>query len=94
MSNNELLGPIPPSIASITSLSFLNLSNNNLSGKIPMGSQMQTLDNPQIYAGNDGLCGFPLKTCKTSDSTDQNGSIINENEDTDKRERLCGSSDL
>ncbi|KAF3328084.1 putative leucine-rich repeat receptor-like protein kinase [Carex littledalei] len=86
LSNNELSGPIPPSIASITSLSFLNLSNNNLSGKIPMGSQMQTLDNPQIYAGNDGLCGFPLEACKTSNSTDQNGSMIDENEDTDNRE--------
>ncbi|KAJ4777509.1 receptor-like protein kinase 1 [Rhynchospora pubera] len=86
LSNNVLSGRIPPSIASITSLSFLNLSNNNLSGEIPMGSQMQTLDNPQIYAGNDGLCGFPLaKACETDDSTIQ-GSTTDLDNDSDKEE--------
>jgi Leucine-rich repeat (LRR) protein len=87
LSNNEISGPIPQSIASITSLSFLNLSNNHLSGEIPMGSQMQTFDNPQIYARNDGLCGFPLaKACETDGLTDGDTNIIDENEDNDTRE--------
>ncbi|KAJ0742389.1 putative non-specific serine/threonine protein kinase [Helianthus annuus] len=61
---NELDGLIPPSIAALTFLSHLNLSNNNLCGRIPTGSQLQTLIDPSIYAGNKDLCGAPLpKNC-------------------------------
>ncbi|KAJ0520019.1 putative non-specific serine/threonine protein kinase [Helianthus annuus] len=64
LSGNELDGLIPPSIAALTFLSHLNLSNNNLSGPIPTGSQLQTLIDPSIYAGNKDLCGAPLpKNC-------------------------------
>uniref|UniRef100_A0A251TF71 Putative leucine-rich repeat domain, L domain-like protein n=2 Tax=Helianthus annuus TaxID=4232 RepID=A0A251TF71_HELAN len=64
LSGNELDGLIPPSIAALTFLSHLNLSNNNLSGQIPTGSQLQTLIDPSIYAGNKDLCGAPLpKNC-------------------------------
>lgn len=41
-------------------LSFLNLSYNNLSGRIPSGNQLQTLNDPSIYIGNKNLCGAPL----------------------------------
>ncbi|XP_052141858.1 uncharacterized protein LOC127761587 [Oryza glaberrima] len=61
LSCNRLLGPIPPSISNLTGLSKLNLSNNLLSGEIPIGNQLQTLDDPSIYANNLRLCGFPLK---------------------------------
>jgi len=46
-------------------LSHLNLSYNNLSGKIPSGNQLQVLDDQaSIYVGNPGLCGPPLtKKC-------------------------------
>ncbi|KAK9664146.1 hypothetical protein RND81_14G022100 [Saponaria officinalis] len=60
LSNNHLSGTIPQSLSSISWISYLNLSNNNLHGPIPTGRQLQTLDNPSIYAGNSGLCGFPL----------------------------------
>ncbi|XP_074284645.1 receptor-like protein EIX2 [Silene latifolia] len=60
LSNNRLSGTIPESLSSISWLSKLNLSNNHLHGLIPSGSQLQTLDDPSIYAGNSGLCGFPL----------------------------------
>lgn len=47
----------------MTSLSHLNLSYNNLSGRIPTGNQLAMLD-PSIYAGNINLCGTPLpKQC-------------------------------
>ncbi|XP_058076438.1 receptor-like protein EIX1 [Magnolia sinica] len=59
-SRNQLSGIIPPSISSLTFLSRLNLSYNDFSGKIPSGNQLQTLDDPYIYFGNDGLCGPPL----------------------------------
>ncbi|KAH9627534.1 hypothetical protein KSS87_003181 [Heliosperma pusillum] len=60
LSNNYLSGTIPQSLSDIPWLSVLNLSNNHLYGQIPTGRQLQTLDNPSIYAGNPGLCGFPL----------------------------------
>ncbi|XP_074291295.1 uncharacterized protein LOC141618073 [Silene latifolia] len=60
LSNNMLSGKIPLSLSEIPWLSVLNLSNNHLHGPIPTGNQLQTLDDPSIYAGNSGLCGFPL----------------------------------
>ncbi|KAJ4769198.1 Receptor-like protein 12 [Rhynchospora pubera] len=59
-SNKELSGSIPSSLADLTFLSHLNMSYNNLSGRIPSGHQLQTLNDPSIYEGNNGLCGFPL----------------------------------
>ncbi|RWR93798.1 LRR receptor-like serine/threonine-protein kinase FLS2 [Cinnamomum micranthum f. kanehirae] len=48
----------------ITYQEHLNLSNNNLSGRIPSGNQLQTLIDPSIYTGNYDLCGPPLpKPC-------------------------------
>ncbi|XP_076953058.1 receptor-like protein EIX1 [Bidens hawaiensis] len=64
LSANNLSGMIPQSLSSLTFLSHLNLSYNNLSGRIPTGKQLQTLVEPWIYAGNNGLCGSPLpKSC-------------------------------
>ncbi|KAJ0900619.1 putative non-specific serine/threonine protein kinase [Helianthus annuus] len=59
-SDNQLTGTIPPSIAALNFLSWMNLSYNKLSGRIPTGNQLQTLDDPSIYAGNRDLCGAPL----------------------------------
>ncbi|GKV44316.1 hypothetical protein SLEP1_g51508 [Rubroshorea leprosula] len=59
-SKNGLSGRIPNSMSSLTKLSHLNLSYNNLSGPIPTGYQLQTLEDPTIYAGNPQLCGAPL----------------------------------
>ncbi|BFG21016.1 hypothetical protein CerSpe_072900 [Prunus speciosa] len=53
-------GGIPTSLAQIDRLSFLDLSYNNLSGKIPLGTQLQGFD-PSVYVGNPQLCGPPLK---------------------------------
>ncbi|TYH03366.1 hypothetical protein ES288_A09G213800v1, partial [Gossypium darwinii] len=44
---NQLSGMI---LSSITKLSALSLSYSNFSGKIPKGNQLQTLDDPSIYA--------------------------------------------
>ncbi|GKV48978.1 hypothetical protein SLEP1_g55750 [Rubroshorea leprosula] len=63
-SKNDLSGMIPNSMSSLTKLSHLNLSYNNLSGPIPTGYQLQTLEDPTIYASNPQLCGAPLlKKC-------------------------------
>ncbi|XP_017227322.1 receptor-like protein EIX1 isoform X4 [Daucus carota subsp. sativus] len=64
LSRNELHGPIPHSLSYLNFLSQMNLSFNDLSGRIPSGYQLQTLDDPSIYAGNKQLCGPPiLKPC-------------------------------
>ncbi|KAM0007700.1 putative non-specific serine/threonine protein kinase [Helianthus debilis subsp. tardiflorus] len=59
-SDNQLSGTIPPSMAALKFLSSMNLSHNKLSGRIPTGNQLQTLNDPSIYAGNRDLCGAPL----------------------------------
>ncbi|GKU88710.1 hypothetical protein SLEP1_g2939 [Rubroshorea leprosula] len=59
-SKNSLSGRIPNSMSSLTKLSYLNLSYNNLSGPIPTGYQLQTLEDPTMYAGNPQLCGAPF----------------------------------
>ncbi|KAG9441256.1 hypothetical protein H6P81_017110 [Aristolochia fimbriata] len=65
LSKNHLSGSIPAAVTGLTFLNHLNLSYNNLSGKIPTGEQVQSLDDPSIYAGNDNLCGYPLeKDCE------------------------------
>jgi len=65
---NQLTGTIPLSISNLMSLSSLNLSSNQLSGRIPKGNQLQTLDDPSIYANISGLCGFPLSIACPGDS--------------------------
>ncbi|XP_074290535.1 receptor-like protein EIX2 [Silene latifolia] len=60
LSNNQLSSIIPQSLSAIPWIVSLNLSNNNLHGPVPTGSQLQTLIDPSIYAGNPGLCGSPL----------------------------------
>ncbi|XP_058077517.1 receptor-like protein EIX2 [Magnolia sinica] len=70
-SKNQLSGTIPQSISDLTFLSYLNLSYNNLSGRIPSGNQLQTLEDPSNYIGNNGLCGPPLTDNCAGDETPQ-----------------------
>ncbi|KAG6435778.1 hypothetical protein SASPL_100653 [Salvia splendens] len=67
LSYNQLTGIIPLELSSLNFLSLLNLSYNKLVGKIPSGRQLQTFE-ASSYAGNLGLCGFPLnKNCSSVD---------------------------
>ncbi|XVF57803.1 hypothetical protein PTKIN_Ptkin07bG0011500 [Pterospermum kingtungense] len=93
LSRNQLSGMIPPSLVSMTSLNHLNLSFNMLSGKIPSANQFETLNDPSIYVGNNGLCGQPLPTkCKDDDAESPNspssGNKDNEDEDGDDHQML------
>ncbi|KAH7515512.1 hypothetical protein FEM48_Zijuj10G0034500 [Ziziphus jujuba var. spinosa] len=58
-------------VTSLTSLSHLNLSYNNLSGPIPLTKQLQTLNDASIYKGNPGL--LPKDRGTTED--DEDGSL-------------------
>ena len=65
-SMNQLFGQIPSSMSSLTFLSHLNLSNNNLTRKIPLSTQLQSF-NALGFIGNK-LCGLPLSNnCTIND---------------------------
>ncbi|XP_059655339.1 receptor-like protein EIX2 [Cornus florida] len=71
LSRNKLSGSIPPSLSDMNFLSYLNLSFNNLSGRIPTGNQLQTLNDPSVYMGNNQLCGPQIsKSCPSDTSSD------------------------
>ncbi|KAK4377204.1 hypothetical protein RND71_003500 [Anisodus tanguticus] len=57
---SHLSGRIPDELVSLTFLSFLNLSFNQLYGRIPRGNQFQTFS-ADSFEGNTRLCDFPLK---------------------------------
>ncbi|XP_028064567.1 receptor-like protein EIX2 [Camellia sinensis] len=89
LSRNKLSGPIPPSLSSLTFLSHLNMSFNNLSGRIPTGNQLQTLNDPSIYIGNDGLCGAPLlNSCLDNKSSDGDHKHADESKVADETDFL------
>ncbi|BAU02190.1 hypothetical protein VIGAN_11166300, partial [Vigna angularis var. angularis] len=56
----QLVGSIPSSLAQIDRLTLLDLSHNYLSGKIPIGTQLQSFDASK-YEDNTDLCGLPLE---------------------------------
>ncbi|PIN04770.1 Leucine-rich repeat protein [Handroanthus impetiginosus] len=68
-SRNHLSGSIPVGLGELT-LGVLNLSYNNLAGKIPPIPQLQTYES--AYIGNPDLCGCPLnKSCPGDESPHQ-----------------------
>nr|XP_023916615.1 receptor-like protein 12 [Quercus suber] len=75
LSMNQLSGEISASLGNLKALKHLNISYNNLYGsiptslgcienvesKIPIGSQMDTMDDPSFYANNSGLCRMQIR---------------------------------
>ncbi|PWA95841.1 leucine-rich repeat domain, L domain-like protein [Artemisia annua] len=59
MSRNSLSRSILSSMSGMTSLDYLDFSYNNMSGRIPSSTQLQSFG-PLSYSGNVGLCGPPL----------------------------------
>ena len=66
---NHLSGEIPQVLTSLTFLSWLNLSYNNLTGRIPQGNQFFSFPYSS-FEGNAGLCGSQVsKQCDNLSST-------------------------
>ncbi|KFK34132.1 hypothetical protein AALP_AA5G105200 [Arabis alpina] len=66
LSNNNLSGSIPEYLANFSKLEYLNLSFNNLEGKVPMQGIFQNTTTVSIFGNNDlcgGIKGFQLKPC-------------------------------
>ncbi|XP_058216854.1 receptor-like protein 6 [Rhododendron vialii] len=83
ISSNRLTGRIPSQLTSLTFLAVLNLSWNHLYGPIPNGRQFNTFENGS-YAGNLGLCGFPLsKECEDNRTKVQPPVLQHEEDDSD-----------
>jgi EIX receptor 1/2 len=59
LSSNHISDRMSTSFSNLSFLSYMNLSSNNLEGKIPLSTQLQSFD-PSTYAGNKRLCGPPL----------------------------------
>ncbi|KAL6130915.1 hypothetical protein ACLB2K_069293 [Fragaria x ananassa] len=73
LSRNQISGSIPPSLLMIYGLGYLNLSYDNLSGKIPIGTQVQNYD-ASSFDGNPQLCGILLELCNSKGTDQPNGS--------------------
>ena len=64
-----------------------NLSYNNLSGRIPTGNQLQTLDDPSIYENNPALCGHPTTVkCPGDEEPPKPRSGDNEEDENENRD--------
>lgn len=61
LSHNQLSGSITETLKKLRELTNLDVSNNQLKGKIPVGGQMDTMNNPEYYANNSGLCGMQIQ---------------------------------
>nr|POE51006.1 mdis1-interacting receptor like kinase 1 [Quercus suber] len=81
IAQNNLSGDIPNCFNNFIALvdhntsGTLELSFNNLTGRIPSGSQLQTLIDATTYKGNPSLCGSPLPTKCLGDETSDGPSI-------------------
>ncbi|KAK1416465.1 hypothetical protein QVD17_32256 [Tagetes erecta] len=93
-SDNQFARIIPQSMAALNFLSSLNLSHNNLSGRIPTGNQLQTLIDPSIYAGNKDLCSAPMPNNCNDHENPLNTTSKNRNEEANKPNNLWFYMDI
>ncbi|KAH7662977.1 Non-specific serine/threonine protein kinase protein [Dioscorea alata] len=82
----DFSGVIPESMTLLTSLDDLNLSFNELSGKIPSGGQLQTFS-ASVYSNNYNLCGFPLEIKCNVDKQSQSPIFRNDEDFLEDDER-------
>ncbi|CAM6038881.1 unnamed protein product [Sphagnum compactum] len=79
LSDNDLSGSIPASLTTISRLSFLNFSYNNLQGLIPNFNQQSSNNNITAlsFLDNPGLCGVIInKECQSSSHDTRNKILL------------------
>ncbi|GLT86660.1 hypothetical protein SLE2022_047830 [Rubroshorea leprosula] len=76
-------------MVSMTSLSHLNLSHNDLFGPIPSANQFLTFNGPSIYEGNPKFCGAPLSTNCSTHKNDAPEGNTGKNKDENGSEKMC-----
>ncbi|KAI5345604.1 hypothetical protein L3X38_013481 [Prunus dulcis] len=74
------LNLIPNSLSRIDRIGYLDLSENNLSRKIPIVTQLQSFG-PSSYGGNPPLCGLPLlTTCDEEEAGPGQTMLVNQDD--------------
>lgn len=71
VSYNNLSAKIPQTLSRLSELDVLDLSNNKLSGRIPGSSQLDRLNDPNIYANNSKICGMQIQVSCSTTRTEQ-----------------------
>ncbi|XP_050124144.1 receptor-like protein 3 [Malus sylvestris] len=72
LAGNNIDGSIPIEIGQLQLLTALYLNDNNFSGQIPTGTQLQSF-NASSFEGNSRLCGAPLANeCREIDADNMN----------------------
>ncbi|KAK7842052.1 putativeinactive leucine-rich repeat receptor-like protein kinase [Quercus suber] len=64
LDHNQLTGEIPPELGLLGRIKIFSISENMLSGVVPDFGSASNLQ-ADSFANNKGLCGRPLKPCKT-----------------------------
>ncbi|PSS32827.1 inactive leucine-rich repeat receptor-like protein kinase, partial [Actinidia chinensis var. chinensis] len=66
LDHNQLTGQIPQSLGLNVRFRTFSVANNQLSGPVPYFSNVHAVS-LESFAGNKGLCGDPLPSCKDDD---------------------------
>ncbi|XVF37466.1 hypothetical protein REPUB_Repub20aG0010500 [Reevesia pubescens] len=66
LDNNQLTGLIPPELAQLNRIKIFSVADNQLHGPVLNSSPYNLSEDS--YAGNPGLCGFPLEPCNENNS--------------------------
>lgn len=74
LSHNLFTGSIPASLGDLPEKVYIDLTYNNLSGRIPQNGALMNRG-PTAFIGNQGLCGPPLKNPCQSSGADSPSSL-------------------
>ncbi|MFS7987205.1 putative transferase [Helianthus anomalus] len=74
LDNNQFTGQIPLDLRRLDRIKEFSVTNNRLTGQVPaLKKGSVSVDS---YAGNLGLCGYPLPLCEGSTKKARTGVII------------------